>query len=267
MGRAGDLAVKKLNLREQALKFFEPQLIALGLDKEQIENQDLAELRHSLETVNDAIQNPSNFGVFKVSMDAGGGFIVSAQSQFEIGILPLLLESKKLILNRIKRLEVEKGIIELQEKAQTTSDPTDKVRYERQVQELQREVERLEENRTSNEEKLGKAEEALREAQSEIKKQELVERKERFRLEAWERRTRIFQSFLERESVATIVGGLLLIAVTLFLIVFTFINTKALDILSNAFLVILGYFFGQSVGRGVNSQTLPKDKNDNYGEQ
>jgi hypothetical protein len=265
LGLSKELPPRKFNIREQVHKIFEPQLIALGLDKRQIEIQDLSELYNSLEIVNDAIQRASDFGLLKIEVCAEAGFIVtkvsSAESHFKIGILPLLLESKKFIIERIKRLEAEAEISELKEKEKVTVDKDDRIEYEKKVQELQLVIENLENNRIKGEEQLNQAEQALKEAQSAAKQQELEERKERFRLESWERRTRLFQSFLECESVATIVGGLLLIIVTLFLIVFTFLDTKALDILSNAFLVILGYFFGQSVGKQAKYRSVsePED--------
>jgi len=82
--------------------FFEPQLIALGLSKDQIGSQTAEELKQSLERVNDAIQNPNSFGKLRLRMTAEAGWVIakadSDSNVEEVNILPLLLERKKLIL-------------------------------------------------------------------------------------------------------------------------------------------------------------------------
>ncbi len=64
-----------------------------------------------------------------------------------------------------------------------------------------------------------------------------------------ERRSKIWLSFLERESVATILGGVLLIVITLAQIGAMLFKIAPSDTLNNTFLVVLGYFFGQSTSR------------------
>src|SRR5262249_54586175 len=54
------------------------------------------------------------------------------------------------------------------------------------------------------------------------------------------------KSLLEREPVAVVVGSVLLVLVTLALVVGMFAKVAAPEILANAFLLILGFFFGQS---------------------
>lgn len=236
--------------REAAERFFEPQFIALGLSNEQIVNQGLAELGQSLETINAAMQRPESFGVVKVNIGAGGSvFLAQTEAQIEVGILPLLLERKRFILERISLLEKKEEIVDLSERAKGALDESEKKKYEERIDELQTIVSSLEESRVKNEEQLRNAEKALQEAHSEVKRQEIEERRERLKLESWERRTKVWQRFLERESVVTIVGSLLLVLIAFFLIIATIWSIEALGILGNAFLVILGYFFGQSVGR------------------
>ena len=86
-------------------EFFEPQLRTLGLSVEQIEEQGLAQLEASLEVLNDAIANPDSFGKIRLSFAAGTGPIIVrslSEAHIELGILPILLERKALILNRIR---------------------------------------------------------------------------------------------------------------------------------------------------------------------
>ncbi|MEW2574982.1 hypothetical protein [Streptomyces syringium] len=89
-------------------EFFEPALKKLGLTVEQIERQSLDQLQVSLETVNDALLHPDSFGVMKVKAHAEAGLVLTparSEAHFEIGIAPLLLERKRLILGRIKDLQ------------------------------------------------------------------------------------------------------------------------------------------------------------------
>ncbi|WP_446011893.1 hypothetical protein [Candidatus Electrothrix sp.] len=84
--------------------FFKETLNRLNLTKTQIQKQSKEELKNSLSTIEDAIRNSSSFGVLKVSMSASAAaYIVQSRSEhhFEVGILPLLLESKNLILKRL----------------------------------------------------------------------------------------------------------------------------------------------------------------------
>ncbi|MFD9488330.1 hypothetical protein ACFWBX_31075 [Streptomyces sp. NPDC059991] len=89
-------------------EFFEPALKKLGLTVEQIERQSLEQLQISLETVNDALLHPDSFGLMKVKAQAEAGLVLTpakSEALVEIGIAPLLLERKRLILGRIKDLQ------------------------------------------------------------------------------------------------------------------------------------------------------------------
>ncbi|MGW3282877.1 hypothetical protein, partial [Nocardia rhamnosiphila] len=74
----------------------------------------------------------------------------------------------------------------------------------------------------------------------ELRKQELAERK-------WKMR----KSLLDREPAAVLIGGLLLSLLTVTFLIGMFIHTPPPELLANAFLLILGFFFGQTTsGRG-----------------
>ena len=107
--------------------FFEPQLGRLGLAEGQIADQDLAQLEVSLEKVNDAIANPDAFGKLKIAFTAQGSVLIAqthTEHHLELGILPLLLERKGQILDRIKALRPEQQLSELREDvAAAVNDP------------------------------------------------------------------------------------------------------------------------------------------------
>lgn len=76
-----------------------------------------------------------------------------------------------------------------------------------------------------------------------------------FQVELQARKTAIRQSWFARESVVSLVSGLLLLALAATMIVAMFSDTAVSQIISNAFLVILGYFFGQAVRERVEEST------------
>ncbi len=78
---------------------------------------------------------------------------------------------------------------------------------------------------------------------------EARERSVRLQLEVAERKAAIRRSWLERESVASMIGAFLLLALGIALIVARFIGATPPEIVTTAPLLILGYFFGQTTNR------------------
>ena len=109
--------IGKLNfepeINERSRGYFDILLKPLNLTEEEIQKQSLEELRISLERINEAIQHPENFGTIHLKITSDAGVIIAkttSESHFSMGILPILLERKKLILQRIRLLEGEKKI-------------------------------------------------------------------------------------------------------------------------------------------------------------
>lgn len=95
------------NTRDNLNQFYEAQLAELKLDKHLLQEQTLPELRQSLTIINQAIDHHESFGKFSLKMSAQMAIVVSSSSEslFSIGILPLLLERKQIILERIEYLK------------------------------------------------------------------------------------------------------------------------------------------------------------------
>ncbi|MGH3973097.1 MAG: hypothetical protein ACRDS9_07205 [Pseudonocardiaceae bacterium] len=235
---------------ENARKFFEPQLKKLGLNEKQIDDQTLEELKVSLETVDRAIDHPESFGKLRLSIGGETGAIIVKQdssAHFEVDILPILLERRARIIARIRHLEIQADVSKIEEEiAKSPSDSTKKRSLEAELQEKKREDTRLEEN-------MLRAQQARSAAgknrdfddgtdSPDQNNQDLL-----LQVELQARRTAIRQSWFARESVASLVGGILLLALATTMIVAMFSGTTVSEIISNAFLVILGYFFGQAV--------------------
>lgn len=67
------------------------------------------------------------------------------------------------------------------------------------------------------------------------------------RVRLLERRWDIWRRVLVREPVAVVIGSLILLLLTVTLVVATMAGIPVPEILTNAFLVLLGYFFGHTV--------------------
>lgn len=253
------------NMRKTARAFYEPQLRDLNLGAEQIKKQNLDQLEQSLLRVNDAISNPESFGTFGVKLTAEGSALIAkakSESAVELGALPILLERKKLILERINRIRGKKKIENLQDLVKEVSDPEIRKRLQNEVSELNSESERIRIQRE--------------EVEKVQRQQELEENKELTELarktEMFERRSKVWLSFLEKESAASLIGGVLLLVISCSLITAMFMNPVMIgvlkifkvasqdssgiiinsDILNNAFLLLLGYFFGQITSKASN---------------
>lgn len=219
---------------------FEPRLASLNLSVKQIEGQNLEQLKQSLETINDAISNPDSFGRLKLLLSARFGVVITedpSRAHLEVGILPLLLERKKLILDRIRSLQSAEKIENLRDLVGKVDDETVRSKLEKEISGLEAESQKWHQ-------------------QSEELRQTQVDMKPGFAsITILERRLQAWQSFLQRESVATIVGSLLLFVIAVSLLIAMFKGVATSEIINNSFLVILGYFFGQTVSRSSNKPT------------
>ena len=65
-------------------------------------------------------------------------------------------------------------------------------------------------------------------------------------LDPYERRWRVVRYVLERDSAATILGALLLLSTFVFVACASLFEATVPDPVSNAFLLLLGYFFGHA---------------------
>ncbi|EWM18028.1 hypothetical protein [Kutzneria sp. 744] len=218
-------------------EFFESQLVRLGLTPSQINEQPLDQLRRSLVDINDAIAHPDNFGVLKVRYTPRMSALLGGadSAHVEVGILSVLLERRSLINERIRALELGDEVAGIREKlAEVGSDADVRAELERQ----------LEEKRAA-EQAAASAAQAATEAQ--------LRAEAELKLEMQAKKAQIYLSWLQREPVAVLVGGVLLVVLAGVLIVAMFTGVPVAEIVSSAFLLILGYFFGQASSRSTNS--------------
>jgi hypothetical protein len=110
---------------EEANHFFEVQLEGIGLGRSQLEKQSIPELEDSLVRVDDALRTPDSFGVLRLKVTAEVGVIVTttnSAAHFEVGVVPLLLERKRAIVDRLRKLRSERPITTLSELIESVPD-------------------------------------------------------------------------------------------------------------------------------------------------
>ena len=159
----------------------------------------------------------------------------------------VLLERKRLILDRIRTLSANEKIETIQDLINRVDDDEVKKNLEKEVNDLKIEAQQL------------------REQSKEVEKEQNQERVKtqaeltRLSIEVFERRTKVWFSLLERESAATIIGGFLLFVIIVAQVGAIFWTKSPLpEIMNNAFLIILGYFFGQSTSQKEPKRVIRK---------
>ena len=232
--------VKEEAFRGKVRKFLEPRLHYLGLSEKQIAKQSLDELNESLTQLDNLLAHPELF--FDDSDKTVKVNLILNELGPSEGILihlhPILLERKSQILERIALLRPREQMADLKEVVVNTVDDLNL------RESLLREIEHGA-AKASTEADLLQLE--LRQTDKERENFELL-RQERL-ITLAERRSKMRKSWFERESIASIVGAVLLLGLGIALIVAMFIGTTTSEVVTSGFLLILGYFFGQASGR------------------
>ena len=113
------------SFREGAHNFFETHLERIGLSEAQIKDQDVPSLEDSLVRIDDALRNPESFGVLNLRITADAGVVIArsnAEAQLQIGAVPISLERKKLVSERLRSIRSQRPIQTLAELIESVSD-------------------------------------------------------------------------------------------------------------------------------------------------
>jgi hypothetical protein len=222
--------------------FVEEVLDDLGLSNARIQAQAVEELEESLRKIDSAIDDPDSLAVVEIHTSRiWTRHEVRTWKQYSI--VSILLEKKQLILSRIADIATEEQIKGLRSEVSQVSNDDQRNRLLERIDELEAKM-------AQQEELDRQVRERRKQESSEANRATLALELDMQRLE---RRSRVYQSFLARESVATIVGALLLVGLTVALVVAMFIHTAVPELLANSFLIILGYFFGQTTSRRMDN--------------
>ena len=247
---------------ETAKQYFEHQLTPLELNQEQLERQSLPELEASLGRINDAIAHSESFGVLRLKITTDGRVIITpiqSEAHQEIGISPLLLERKKMILERIALLKGENRLGNIQEIIHQVLEGPTRENIQDQLEKFKAELatERQQTKEVEQEQSRVQLEQQLNAEERRVKLEiELKEAQAKLGAEQSKMRTQSFQAYLNRETIATLIGAILLGFLTVAQFIGMFTSTKPTEIMNNTFLIILGYFFGQSVNKTVVNSKL-----------
>lgn len=112
-------------LKEEAQRFFDSQLERLGLSEVQIKEQDISSLEDSLIRIEDALRNPESFGVLSLSMTQNAAVMIvtaNTEAHIQIGVVPILLERKRMVIERLRVLRSERPVKTLAELIDSLSD-------------------------------------------------------------------------------------------------------------------------------------------------
>jgi len=220
--------------------YYEPQLEKLGLSTEQLSKQNIHELEVSLKKLDEYIEKQDTFDKIKLKIRPDGEVTISQNDEgIEVGIGQTFLRKKKYIVDLIQEL---KSIEESTNLRSLIEDNVEEPKRELIIKKIDAAEKEIQAWRNKSKD----VEREQNKAQDDIKI-------ELAKLEAkgsyFEKRARVWQTLLARESVATVVGSILLLTITISLLIAMFTGTTPTDIVSNAYLVLLGYFFGQTVGK------------------
>jgi len=223
----------EIDYKESFVAWTEQLLDQTNLSEEHIQAQTLPELKQSLERMNQLIEN------LKKSIGTAS-FKSELVGQSSIYTMPLLLDRQKLVIDRIRQLESEEEITKLVRvvRSDTTTDVQQEIESIKSMNETWVAIS-IENERAHNE--------ALEAAQKVSEETLHSQGKAAATRGTWP----AMPKFIENESVPTIISAFLVVIIVLCLLVFSLFHITTPQILNDAFLIILGYFFGQAVAKAT----------------
>jgi hypothetical protein len=218
------------DLQIPSLKKIDSRLMDLGLSKAQISQQSIKELNQSLNQIDGYIARPESFLKQKFLG------IVNSETDFKLTILPILLERRMLVLETYDELVGRMKKYALGRLIKGISDTNVKSSIEKIFNDLQikdsvlrKEYQKIEKSRLS--------------IYSEQQKFSSIFK------ELTEKRNKTSEYFQSSEFMTTLIMGILLILTISLIAIAPFVKIKVPDILNKTFFIILGFFFGQGIGR------------------
>jgi len=218
------------NLQIPLLKKIDSQLTDLGLSKAQISQQSIKKLKQSLNRIDGFIARPESFLKQKFSDT------INSETDFKLFILPILLERRIFVLRTFDDLVGKIKNDELRSISKRISDTDAKSSIEQIFDDLQ-----LKDSILKKE--YQKIEKLRRSIYSEQQKFS-----SNFK-ELTETRDKTSNYFRSSEFMTTLIMGTLLILTIFLNAIAPFVNIKVPDILNSTFFIILGFFFGQRIGK------------------
>jgi predicted exporter len=223
-------------LQQERKQVYELRLEQLGLGLKSIAGMSEKELEETIEQI-DAVAASYRQGLTderrsRANRDGKNLRISLAPEALDFAndFLAVLLERKEAILERLRDLKTNAQVEELSRIAEDIPDSSTKHAMEAALAKLQKHSAELSERL----EEVGRV------------RDDVTEQATIAEMDRYERKAKVWRSFLERESVASIMGAILLLGLTVTMIVAAFVGRVTPELLNNAFLIVIGYFFGQS---------------------
>lgn len=239
--RFGTIDKAREYFSQQSQEKFTLALLANGLDKKELDDLNIEQLSEKLRQVNALLSSVAYIENNTYFYNNNDDFIIISEDAkglagFQFSIEHALKHIADYILNRIKRLEQKKAVDALSQIAEEITNPQVKSK-------LDNELEKIVEQNKKYEKMLADVENKHRD------KLELLEVRKKVDLENLERISSIFLRFLDKESVASIIGALLLLYLGYNVVQMMKVGKEPIKIVESAFLLLLGYFFGHSTNK------------------
>lgn len=225
-------------------KIIERKIDDSGFSLEELKNLNQDELQKKLDKINEMIVDSKNVDTsWKVEFDRDIDYYLPpdvASATVGYGFYPssILMDRKKVILDLINTISRSKKINSLKELIENISDTKLRVKIDKELKDYNKQTHEIE----KQERDLSKEEKDLENSKKQL---EISKSK----LEILEKKSQIWLTFLAKESVASIIGALLLIIIAVSLLISMFLKIQTTEIVESTFLLILGYFFGHAVAK------------------
>ncbi|TDW49877.1 hypothetical protein EV144_102305 [Flavobacterium sp. 270] len=232
---------------ELSFKEFEKILDKMGFSSKDLKYLSSEQLRNKLEELDNLLKNKELNEKHSTSYFENEDYILedkrSAKNRvgFYISIETNLIAKKKEVFELLKSIERDDKIDSVSKLVKNIENKDLQTQLTKELKELQQQA--------------GKFAQEEKAIDKEFNKINLIKEElelSRSRLDIFDKKSQIWLKILAKESIASILGGVILFIMTVSLLVSMFIGIKTTSIIENAFLLILGYFFGQAVSKNKN---------------
>jgi hypothetical protein len=244
--------MKKFQTIDEARDYFkdiaydklEKKINLIGLSSNHIKDLSIEQLRGKIGEIDSILDDrkkiketgelnyfrDENFSIPKEIEPEFGGF--------HFNVAENLINKKREILELIKLKDRATKIESISGLVDNISEPELQQKFKSELEELQNQAQKFE----AEEQKLDEDTLKIKSIQREL---ELSKSK----IDLFDKKSQIWLRILGKESIASILGGVILLIMSISLLVAMFVDIETSNIIESAFLLILGYFFGQAVSK------------------
>lgn len=224
----------RLSIKKAKEKYYILNISQTDLDKFSIKD-----LRSELQKIDEFLNDPNDEKVYTYLIKQD--FIFEDLINFDLTRISYntgqyLIEKKREIIDLIREKEEEQKIESISELIKTIPEKDIQQKIKQELKELGEQSNKFK----IEDKKLDAEEEKFKSEQRQLELQQS-------KLEIFDKKSQVWLRIFGKESIASILGGFLLLVMSISFIAAMFTGTEVSNIVESAFLLILGYFFGQSV--------------------